>query len=178
MKDNKEHTCCFFGHRKIEVTDELINCLNEVVEDLIVERKVDTFLFGSKSQFDKLCLQVITEFKKKYSHIRRIYVRAEFPYIDEDYTAYLLKRYDHTYYPERMINAGKAAYVERNYEMIDNSRYCVIYYDENYKPPRRKNSRRDLFDYQPNSGTKRAYDYAVKKGKSITNLCTNESELT
>lgn len=172
----KENTCCFFGHRKIEVTDELINRLKEVVGDLIIEKKVDTFLFGSKSQFDKLCLQVVTELKKKYPHIRRSYVRAEFPYIDEDYTAYLLKRYDHTYYPERMINAGKAAYVERNYEMIDSSNYCVIYYDENYKQPRRKNSRLDLFDYQPKSGTAVAYDYAVKKGKSIMNLCINESE--
>lgn len=171
----KEHTCCFFGHRKIEVTDELVNRLKDIVENLITEKKVDTFLFGSMSQFDKLCLQVVMEFKKNYPHIRRIYVRAEFPYIDKDYTSYLLKRYDHTYYPERMINAGKAAYVERNYEMIDNSDYCVIYYDENYKPPRRKNSRLDLFDYQPKSGTAVAYDYAVKKGKSIVNLCTNES---
>lgn len=174
--ESKEHTCCFFGHRKIEVTDELINRLKEVVKNLIIENEVDIFLFGSKSQFDKLALSVVTEFKKKYPHIRRIYVRAEFPYIDEDYTLYLLKRYDYTYYPERMINAGKAAYVERNYEMIDNSSYCVIYYDENYMPPRRKNSRRELFDYQPNSGTKLAYDYAVKKGKSIMNLCINESE--
>lgn len=118
----------------------------------------------------KLCLHVVTELKKKYPHIRRIYVRAEFPYIDESYTSYLLKRYDHTYYPERMLNAGMAAYVERNYEMIDNSSYCVIYYDENYMPPRRKNSRRDLFDYQPSSGTKLAYDYAVKKNLKILNI--------
>ena len=62
-----------------------------------------------------------------------------------------------------------AAYVECNYEMIEKSNYCVIYYDENYMPPRRKNSRRDLFDYQPNSGTKRAYDYAVTKNLKILN---------
>ncbi len=168
--ESKEHTCCFFGHRNIEVTDELVSRLKEVVEDLIVEKKVDTFLFGSKSQFDKLCLQVVTELKKKYPHIRRIYVRAEFPYIDEDYTAYLLKKYDYTYYPERMINAGKAAYVERNHEMIDNSNYCVVYYDENYLPPRRKNSKIDLIDYQPSSGTKRAYDYAKRKGVNVVNV--------
>ena len=112
--ESKEHTCCFFGHRKIEVTDELINRLKEVVKNLIIENEVDIFLFGSKSQFDKLALSVVTEFKKKYPHIRRIYVRAEFPYIDEDYTLYLLKRYDYTYYPERMINAGKAAYYASN----------------------------------------------------------------
>ena len=173
--ESKEHTCCFFGHRKIEVTDESVSRLKEVVEDLIIEKKVDTFLFGSKSQFDKLCLQVVTELKKKYPHIRRIYVRAEFPYIDEDYTAYLLKSYDHTYYPKRLINAGKAVYVERNYEMIDNSSYCVIYYDENYMPPRRKNSKRDLFDYQPKSGTKLAYDYAVNKGLNVVNIYTDMS---
>lgn len=166
----KECTCCFFGHRKIEVTDEMVNRLRDIVEDLIVVKNVNTFLFGSKSQFDKLSLEVVNELKKKYPHIRRTYVRAEFPYIDEDYMAYLLKRYDHTYYPEHMINAGKAVYVERNYEMIDNSNYCVIYYDENYMPARRKNSRRDLFDCQPNSGTKLAYDYAVKKGVKIVNI--------
>ncbi len=168
--ESKEHTCCFFGHRKIEVTDELVNRLKEVVEDLIVKKGINTFLFGSKSQFDKLCLAIVTELKKKYSHIIRIYVRAEFPYIGEDYTAYLLKSYDYTYYPERMIDAGKAVYVERNCKMIDNSSYCVIYYDENYMPPRRKNSGRDLFDYQPNSGTKLSYDYAIKKGLEIINI--------
>ncbi len=166
----KEHTCCFFGHRKIEVTDELVNRLEEIVEALIIDKRLDTFLFGSKSQFDKLCLSVVTEFKKKYPHIRRIYVRAEFPYIDEVYMAYLLKRYDYTYFPERLVNAGKATYVERNYEMIDNSGYCVIYYDENYIPPRRKNSRRDLFDSPPKSGTKLAYDRAAKKRLTIFNL--------
>ena len=59
MKDDKEHTCCFFGHRKIEFTDELVSRLKEVVEDLITEKKVGTFLFGSKSQFDKLCLRLL-----------------------------------------------------------------------------------------------------------------------
>lgn len=69
-----------------------------------------------------------------------------------------------------MENAGRASYVERNQEMINKSDYCIVYYDENYAPPRRKNSKRDLFDYQPKSGTKVAYDYAVKKGNEIINV--------
>ena len=64
-----------------------------------------------------------------------------------------------------MENAGRDSYVERNQEMINHIKFCVAYYDENYLPPRRKNSRNDLFDYQPKSGTKVAYDYAVKKKK-------------
>ncbi len=170
MERNKSNTCCFFGHRKIIVTDELISRLQKIVEELIIGKKVNTFLFGSKSDFNDLCLDVVTELKKKYPHIRRIYVRAEFPYIDESYTKYFLEKYEHTYYPQIIENSGKATYVERNYEMIDNSSYCIIYYDENYMPPRRMNSKKDLFDYQPNSGTKIAYDYAVKKNKLILNI--------
>ena len=59
--------------------------------------------------------------------------------------------------------------------MIDRSDYCVFYYNPNYLPNMRKVSKQSLY-YQPKSGTKLAYDYAVKKGKSIMNLCTNESE--
>ena len=157
MEDKKLYNCCFFGHRRIEVTDELRARLKETIEDLIVNKKVDTFLFGSKSRFDKLCLEVVTELKNKYPHIRRIYVRAEFPYIDEDYMSYLLKYYDHTYYPNHLINAGKAVYVERNYEMIEKSSFCIIFYDKNI-PLQRK------------SGTKLAYDYAVKKRVELINM--------
>ena len=46
--------------------------------------------------------------------------------------------------------------------MINKSDYCIVYYDENYLPPRRKNSRRDITDYQPKSGTAVAYDYETK----------------
>ncbi len=172
MEESKLRTCCFFGHRKIEETEDLLNRLKEVVENLIVEHRVNTFLFGSKSAFDDLCLRVVTELKRKYPHIIRIYVRAEFPEIDERYTAYLLEIYDRTYYPERLKNAGRAVYVERNFEMIDHSSYCVLYYDENYMPPKRKNSQKDLTAYQPKSGTKLAYDYAVKKGLKIVNMTT------
>ena len=170
MENIKLYTCCFFGHRKIKETDELKSKLYNEIETLRTYKKVHTFLFGSKSQFDDLCYKIVTELKEKYPHIKRIYVRAEFPYIDDSYKKYLLESYEDTYYPSKMIDAGKAAYVERNYEMINNSRYCICYYDENYMPPRRKNSRRDLTDYQPKSGTGIAFDYARKEELNIINL--------
>ncbi len=164
-----ENTCCFFGHRKIEDSDDLRRKLTETIERLIVEENIDTFLFGSKSQFNTLCYELVTEIKAKYSHIKRIYVRAEYPFINEKYKAYILKEYEDTYFPEHMINAGKASYVERNFEMIDKSRICIVYYDFEYQAPLRKASRRSVSDYQPNSGTKIAYDYAVNKNKIIHN---------
>ena len=80
--NNKLHCCCFFGHRKIKETNELKKAVYDAVEDLITNKDVDIFLFGSKSQFDDLCHSIVTELKEKYPHIKRIYVRAEFQYID------------------------------------------------------------------------------------------------
>lgn len=168
--DNKDKTCCFFGHRKIEETAELRTKITNIIEGLIVDENIDTFLFGSKSAFDSLCYDLVTKIKEKYPHLKRVYVRAEFPHIDESYRSYLLESYEDTYYPEGMEKAGKAAYVERNCNMIDRSRVCVVYYDPDYAPPRRRNSKRDLTDYQPKSGTRIAYEYAVKKEKTILNV--------
>lgn len=151
----KENTCCFFGHRVIHETEELKEQLYVTIERLIVEERVDTFLFGSKSRFDSLCLELVSELKQKYPHVQRIYVRAEYPYISEHYKNYLLKSYEDTYYPEKIVNSGRAAYVERNYEMIDNSRFCIVYYDERNAPTTRK------------SGTKIAFEYAVGHGKQL-----------
>ena len=151
-------TCCFFGHRKINETEELKSKLIEIIEKLIVENSVDTFLFGSKSRFNSLCLDTVTELKEKYPHIKRIYVRAEYQYIDEHYKNYLLKSYEDTYYPEKIMNSGRASYVERNYEMIDKSHYCIVYYDESNVPTTRK------------SGTKIALNYAIKKSKNIISV--------
>ena len=169
-KQAQLHSCCFFGHRKITETDELKERLTEIIEDLILNKGVTTFLFGSKSEFDKLCLKTITGLKEKYPVIKRIYVRAEYPYISDEYKEHLLRFYDDTYYPDKVLGAGKAAYVERNFEMIDKSSFCVVYYDENYLPPRRKNSRRDLTDDQPKSGTHLAYEYAVKRCAEVINV--------
>lgn len=164
METERMHSCCFLGHRKIAETDELKKSLYKVIENLIIKERVDVFLFGSKSEFDKLCLRTVTELKIKYNYIRRIYVRAEFPHINDEYRKYILNSYDDTYYPQKMINAGRASYVERNHEMINKSRFCVIYYDEKY-------------NINGKSGTKIAFDYAVKKGCKIINLFCDKAVL-
>ncbi len=154
----KEHTCCFFGHRTIDETEKLKLKINEIIEKLIVEKQVDTFLFGSKSRFNSLCLELVTKIKEKYPHIKRIYVRAEYPYINAQYKNYLLENYEDTYYPKKIVNSGRAVYVERNYEMINNSQFCIFFYDEKYSTTTRK------------SGTKIALEYAVKRNKCIIKL--------
>lgn len=149
------NTCCFFGHRTIKVTTELKVKLNKIIKKLIIENNVDTFLFGSKSQFNNLCYEQVTKIKEKYPHIKRIYVRAEYSIINETYEDYLLENYEDTYYPKNAVGAGKAVYVERNCVMINDSHFCVVYCKEDYSPLNRK------------SGTKLALDYAIKKNKKI-----------
>ena len=152
-----EKTCCFFGHREINETNELKSRLYAITEELITLCGVDTFLFGSKSRFNGLCYETVSKIKEKYPHIKRIYVRAEYPYITDDYKNYILEGYEDTYYPENMIGAGRIAYVKRNREMIDKSKFCVIYFDECCKPVNRK------------SGTEVALKYAAKRGRRIIN---------
>lgn len=166
---NVNETACFFGHRNISRTTELENALRNEIGKLITVNGIKRFMFGSKSQFDDLCYDIVTELKIKYPYIQRIYVRAEFPQIDESYMAYLLKKYEDTYFPEGILGAGKATYVERNYEMIEKSSVCVIYYDENYLPINRSN-RNISSKLKKASGTSIAYMYAQRKKRRIINL--------
>ena len=97
----KKCTCCFIGHRKINETEALRVELCRLIKNLIVNENVDTFLFGSKGEFNTLCYEIVTQIKEKYPYLRRIYVRAEYPFISEQYKMYLLENYDDTYYPEK-----------------------------------------------------------------------------
>ena len=65
-EDRITNTCCFLGHREICEEDELKSQIYALVEMLILEKKVDTFLFGSKSRFNSLCYEIATKIKEKY----------------------------------------------------------------------------------------------------------------
>ena len=149
-------TCCFIGHRHVDDRDGMKRKIKQCVEELIVKNGVDTFLFGSKSVFDDLALEVVTGLKEKYSHITRVYVRSMYSYISEPYKEYLLTLTDETFMPAMVENAGRAAYVKRNQYMIDNSAYAVFYYDSKYAQ-----------NMSRKSGTKVAYEYAQKRAQAL-----------
>ena len=160
----------FIGHRKLQFDDGFRLRLKELILALIDDRGADTFLFGSRSDFNDLCLGVVTELRKERPQIKRVYVRAEYPYIDKEYEEYLLGSYDATYISDNVAEAGKAAYVERNYHMIDRADLCIFYSDESSLPPIRYASGKQISSFQPKSGTKIAYDHAVAQKKEILNL--------
>ncbi|MBQ4122707.1 DUF1273 family protein [bacterium] len=179
----KHKTCSFFGHRKIEITEELKQKVKEVIEDLIVNHNVLIFLFGSRSDFDYLCHLVVTELKEKYPNIiRKCYtcrsetctLESERSHWEEIYSHFRKEKVTLLGVEEEIehkskYTSGRASYVERNQAMINDSDYCIFYYDENYQPEMRKHSKRSIGYYQPKSGTALAYTYANQKKKIIIN---------
>ena len=171
--------CCFIGHRKIIGTKELKQRLQKTIENLIKEKQVRTFIFGSHSEFDFLCHQIVSNLMSVYPTIERVVYtcKSEFAVLKQDKreleqmfsTVFkqdiTLCEYEKEIEHKTKFTSGKASYIERNKAMIDASDYCIFYYDENYKPPKRKLSKSDVFEYQPKSGTSLAYNYAKQKRK-------------
>ena len=58
---DKEKSCCFFGHRKIDETEELKNNLRGIIENLIITAEEEIiFLFAFDEEYNPLdCLQFI-----------------------------------------------------------------------------------------------------------------------
>ncbi len=169
--------CTVFGHRNTILNDDKYAQLKIIIENLIVSCNVDTFLFGSRSNFDKICYKIVSELKLKYPFIKRKkYTCAsetcilecdkekwESIYEKLGFDKNNISVYDEeVHFKDRLI-AGEISYIKRNNEMIDNSDICIFYYDENYKPNKTKKQ-------NSKSGTKIAYEYAKRKNKRIINV--------
>jgi len=156
-------TCCVIGHRDFEKTKELELRVKRTVTYLIEKENVTEFLFGSKSKFTDFCYDVVTEHKEIVPSIKRIFIRAEYPIISDDYQNYLKTFYEDSFFYSEKQRSNKFSYIRRNQVMIDKSDFCIFYYNANYLP---KTPRQ--------SGTRIAYEYAIKKEKRIFNLYKEE----
>ena len=150
--------CSIIGHRKIEISDDFKLRLERILKDLI-ENNVKVFLFGSKSMFNDVCYDIISSLKTTYQDIKRVYVRAEYIKTNNEYDVYLKSQFEESYYYDKNLYSNRLNYVKRNETLIDKSDICLFYYNDNY---RTKNNTK--------SGTKLAYDYALKKKKEIINI--------
>ena len=144
----------------------------------LLEQGVATFLFGDHSEFNTLCYKVVSELREVYPQIRRILcphihligTASDYPDADAYTMQFLLDGYEDSICPDGVAAAGKAAYVERNQAMIQASDFCVFYFNNEYLPASRKESKKAIKSYQPKSGTGVAFDYAKAHGRTIINL--------
>ena len=119
--NNKEKTCCFFGHR--EVTHNIREKLTAIIERLITEEGVTEFYVGNQGQFDSTVYSVLKELKANYPHIRYTVVLAYIPdkYIKEVYG-------EDTLFPDGLESVPKKyAISKRNVWMIHQSGFVVCY---------------------------------------------------
>ena len=119
--DNKEKTCCFFGHRK--VTHNIRDRLTAIIEKLIVDDGVTEFYVGHQGQFDSMVYSVLKELKANYPQIRYTVVLAYMPdgHIKEVYD-------ENTLFPDGLESVPKRfAISKRNDWMIQQSGYAVCY---------------------------------------------------
>lgn len=177
----KFYTACFIGHRHINKTPELITKIKNIVEDLIVNKNIDTFLFGSKSEFNSVCHIVVTQLMIKYPNIKRCMYTCKSEHCVKESERYSLEKtfkslinkdvhllsYEFEIEFKHKNRAGKSSYLQRNYAMINDSNVCIFYYDYSYRP---KADVYDIIGTNSKSGTALAYKYAKQKNKDIINV--------
>ncbi len=66
---------CFIGHRKVADTEQIKDRLHDTIS-MLIKNGADTFIFGSRSEFDTLCWEVVTELQAQYPHLKRISYNA------------------------------------------------------------------------------------------------------
>lgn len=178
---NAKFSCSFFGHRNVCLNKNQYQELERIIEKLIVNYGIKFFLFGSRSTFDEACCEIVSKLKNKYPEI----IRRKYTCVSESCILEKDKKYwediyfklgienDFLVYDEEVsfkdkLKAGVHSYIKRNFTMIDDSEVCVFYYDKLYKP--KSDSCENQRNKSTNSGTKIAYDYAIKKNKIIINV--------
>ncbi len=169
--------CCFIGHRKIEINKSQIKNLENIIENLI-KTGYNEFLFGSNSEFNDLCHNVVTKLKEKYPQIERVVytcksegftLESEREAVEKRIKVLLnkevkLKGYEKEIEFKNKYTAGRLSYVERNEQMILDSDFCIIYYNDSYEPAVNKRYS------SKTSGTKLSYNFIIKKKKKYINI--------
>lgn len=151
-------TVAIIGHHKIAITTDLVERVTKVIKNLIESEGADTFLFGSRSDFDDLCYDIITELRYKYTYLKRIYVRSEYRNLDYEEMKHMLARYEDTFFSDKVDEAGRPSYVVRNEVLVLMCDVLIVYCSP------------DCFRTRAGSGTKTAIKYAQKKNKRIINV--------
>ena len=147
-------SCSVFGHREIEITNELIGKVRTTFDKLINDG-CKYFYFGGFGEFDNICHKIISELKSKYPHIKRIFCLSDVRHLrisrrprwlkDNDYEDFVYWDLDFDWWYQRIYY--------RNCATIDHSDIVVFYVEE-----------------RENSGAYKAYKYAQKNKKKIINL--------
>lgn len=130
----KEFTCFFTGHRAIPFGKEYLirEKLREMIEYLIENKGVNTFISGAALGFDTIAAEEVIKIKEKYPHIKLyLYIPCRDQsrkWKEEDKLKWkiLLKSVDDYIYvtDDNYVNGCMH---KRNRKMADDGLYCISY---------------------------------------------------
>ncbi|MCM1306180.1 MAG: hypothetical protein NC037_02025 [Bacteroides sp.] len=151
-----EKTCSCFGHKDVEITDEL-RAKTAAEIDRAIADGVRIFLFGGLSDFDDLCYDIVTEKKNAnvQLNIKRIFCFPLDKHLHKPPHWFKRKDYEELTCPKKSYDYWYPSIYFRNIAMIDESDWVLFYAEQREK-----------------SGAYKAYEYAKKKRKHIVNLTT------
>ncbi len=155
MFQERNLTCCFFGHKNIPDDISIKLSIYNTVRKQIQWDSVKTFYFYGKDRFNIIGKNVIASLKEEYPYIKSVYVRSDSCDIADDEFEY-----------------DQKFCVKNKYDLIDKSDVCIMYYSEDYviesSPIDDDSTNTELV-----SDTRDAYIYAKRKNKIIINIYAN-----
>ena len=141
-------TCCFLGHK--DTPPSICGKLEEVIEKLITENGVDSFLMGNQGNFDSMALSILRSMKAQYPYISYNVVLAYMPTEREVWNPY---KYGETLLPEGIEDVHpKFAISWRNKWMVNESDIVIAYVSHSW------------------GGAAKYVEMANKKRKRIVNI--------
>lgn len=153
----REETCCFSGHRDINVYNAMLLSLKmkKEIEELIT-KGFKNFMCGGALGFDTIAALTVLKAKKKYSNIKLILVlpcenqTKDWQQKDKEIYEKIKEQSDETVYISKSYYNG--CMLKRNRYMVDKSSYCIYYLRKNY------------------GGTAYTVKYAKERGLELKNM--------
>lgn len=145
--------CAFFGHRDTPYTIALENRLEQTVRQLI-SQGVDEFWCCEQGTFDWMARSLMLKLKKEFHHITICYICAY--RCSKSKLKWLAEHFD-IIYPDEVANGLlKFAIPRRNSYIINNADIIICYVN------------------RKSGGAYRAMQFALRKGKTIINLTSQQ----
>lgn len=147
----KTFICSFFGHREVEITDDLYSATyTEILKSVDFGCRV--FYFGGLGGFDRLCYEIVTKLQSENPdlNIKRVFCVPQEKLLYKKTRLYRRSDYEETIFLQPSFFGWYKSVYFRNLAMIDDSNY-VVFYAEN----------------RENSGAYKAYKYALKKKTAV-----------
>lgn len=145
----------FIGHRKIFGQYSLEDRIERIITDKLCEKEYVEFLLGRNGDFDVSAASAVKRAQKRIGHYNSRLILLQ-PYQMKN-DEYYEKFYDEICYPVDRKTHPKAAIMQRNKWMIDNSNLLIAYVET-----------------KRNGGAITALNYATRRGVEIVNLAEIE----